>query len=500
MDEHLNLILNWLDRLGIDNINEEKLKRQLSIITSFFKAGGIGVLEAVTGFGKSMVAIILIYRFNLKYPTEKTIIVVPSIKLFDDWIDHIEQFRLKNVEVYVINTYVNTFLKTGIKHKCVLFLVDEVHNVLSEDAKIFNQVIKCTDFKMFLGLSATLNDKEKDTLEEMSIPIIDQVSMSEARRFSYISDYIIYNYGIKLSLMEKEAYNRLNDIHNSNYAKFLYFADGDKNWELIRACSAGNNTTAKVGDDFKTGSEWRQWYAKTMHWDGSDDHPWNPKAINKYAQQWHWAMIERKNFLYKNDTKAYSAKAIIDMLNVQTITFSEVIDFADKLTALIGDKARSFHSKVDSVLVNQTKVEKRKNFKSAKLLKVRTNGILTVDNTNKTPEYVVTYTKQVKVSGKSIKTKTLTEFAEGKVTVLNTAKALDEGYNVEGIELVIICSSSSQKRQSIQRQGRGLRYKEGKRTIIVNLYFMDTQDEAWLKKRQKGETNIRWITEMEEII
>ena len=47
-----------------------------------------------------------------------------------------------------------------------------------------------------------LYEKEKDTLLKLGIPIIDSVSMSEAKRFNYISNYTVYNYGINYLLMK----------------------------------------------------------------------------------------------------------------------------------------------------------------------------------------------------------------------------------------------------------------------------------------------------------
>ena len=151
MDQYLELVLNWFKQLGIIKVHEDKLKRQLSIITNWFKHNGIGVLEAVTGFGKTMVAIITIYRLNLKYPDAKINIVVPSIKLLKDWEDNVETFKLKNVSVYVVNTYVLQYQSRQTNWECDLLVCDEVHNYLSDDALMFNQTIKCTKFKMFLG-------------------------------------------------------------------------------------------------------------------------------------------------------------------------------------------------------------------------------------------------------------------------------------------------------------------------------------------------------------
>jgi superfamily II DNA or RNA helicase len=66
--------------------------------------------------------------------------------------------------------------------------------------------------------------------------------------------------------------------------------------------------------------------------------------------------------------------------------------------------------------------------------------------------------------------------------VLSTAKALDEGFDIEGIELGIIASYTSSSRQNIQRTGRAIRYLRGKFAVVVNLYIKDTQEKTWLKR------------------
>jgi len=86
-----------------------------------------------------------------------------------------------------------------------------------------------------------------------------------------------------------------------------------------------------------------------------------------------------------------------------------------------------------------------------------------------------------------------------KVRVISSAKALDEGFNVEGIELAVICSGNSTKRQGIQRIGRAIRFKEGKSALIVNLYIRDSKDEDWTRKRMAGVPGVFWINRLEEI-
>lgn len=505
MDQYLDLTLSWFKKLRIENINIDKLKRQLTIIEAWFKNNANGCVLAVTGFGKTMVAIITIHRLNLKFPTATINVIVPSLNLYQDWIEHIENFELKNVNIYVVNGYAGKYLETGIKYNCDLLIVDEVHNILSEDGKVFNQTLNATNRRMFMGLSATLDETEIDILHRLEIPIVDQVTMSEARRFNYISDYIIYNLGVELTTEEREKYTYWNDVHNSNFAKFRYFVEGEKNYELARACTAANEVKAKVGNDWRTGRKWREWYSQTMGWDNTEEHPWNPKAIAKYAHQWNWAMGMRKDYIYKHSRKLEVAKDIIKKFDVPTITFGQLTETADRLTEMLnaeipGDKARSYHTGVESKTIKEEYEKRLKLFKSAKLFRQRTQGILTVDTSNGKPEYIIKYFKDVLLGKAKILKIIKTEFEKKIVRFLNTARALDEGYNVEGIELAILYAITSTKRNFIQRIGRALRFIVGKRAIIVVLYIKETQEEQWLKRAQQGEVNIRWINTLDEIV
>lgn len=495
--DYLKLILDWFNSLNIV-VNEDKLKRQLSIITSWFSYNGIGVLEAVTGFGKTYVAIIAIYRLNLKLPDINTIIIVPTIKLHKDWLDHIEFFRLKKCEVFVVNTYTARFLETKIRYTCGLLVCDEVHNYLGEKAEQFNQTIKCTDWKMFLGLSATLDEKEKTILAGMNIPIVDTVTMSEAQRFQYISNYDVYNLAIPLNSEDRAIYDRINDIHNSTYSKFIYFTEGEKNFALIRACKSANESNWQIGNDWKTAREWKEWYAEKMNWDGDPEHIYSPKNLAKYANQWYHAMTQRKDILQKHSSKVIAATNIYKYLQVPTITFSENTSFADELANMIGSEAMVYHSNIVAGYEKVPTVSRRKTLVSARKLCREVDGKLQWIEDYK--GYEISYNKEVKVSAVRLRKIAINKFESGEIKVLVTAKALDEGFNVEGIGCAIICSGSSRKRQYIQRMGRSLRFIEGKTAKIINLYIPDTQDEKWLKSRQRGDPGIHWITEIKEII
>jgi len=58
----------------------------------------------------------------------------------------------------------------------------------------------------------------------------------------------------------------------------------------------------------------------------------------------------------------------------------------------------------------------------------------------------------------------------------------DEGYNLPALDVAIIFSGDSTKRQIIQRIGRVLRKKEQK-SSIYQVYVVDTFEELYAKKR-----------------
>ncbi len=464
-------------------INTVKLQRQEIVCDKWLKQQGVGVFEAVTGFGKTYVAIMLIKRMNIKAP-EKTInVVVPSIKLLNDWLDdyvgYVDIHGLKNVSVYVVNTYT----QKNVNWQCDFLIVDEVHHILSDEAEQFNKVLSNTDYKYFLGLTATLSEKERSYLENVNIKIVDTVAMEEASQYNYISDFVTYNLGIELNDDDKETYKALNKSFNSMFAKF------DFNFELAMACHGNGIAKAKVNGRWDRRDNWRRSLASEMGWDGIDSkHEWSPKSIAGYAAVFNNAMIERKSFIYNCSAKIDIATKLISELDLQTIVFSESTKFADTLASNVKDKCgdivRAYHSNVET--------------------EIRTEKDLFGND------------KKPKKIGKArLKKEALSLFEDktSPIRVLSTVKALDEGYNVENINLVIMASYTSSERRDTQRVGRGVRFIEGKIAFIVNLYIMSfaddskggkpilvkSQEEKWLKEKQNN-AKVIWVNSVDEVI
>jgi superfamily II DNA or RNA helicase len=91
---------------------------------------------------------------------------------------------------------------------------------------------------------------------------------------------------------------------------------------------------------------------------------------------------------------------------------------------------------------------------------------------------------------------TIEEFANLPLGVIHTAKSLDEGSNIPGLNLAIILSNTSSQTQKTQRVGRVIRYEEGKEAEIFTLVIKGTNEESWYNNSTAGKSYIE-ITESE---
>ena len=81
---------------------------------------------------------------------------------------------------------------------------------------------------------------------------------------------------------------------------------------------------------------------------------------------------------------------------------------------------------------------------------------------------------------------TLEEFNTLETGVIHSGKMLNEGADIQGVNLGIILYNTSSATERIQRIGRAIR-KEGEKTSeIFSLVIKGTVEENWLKKSAKG--------------
>ncbi len=78
----------------------------------------------------------------------------------------------------------------------------------------------------------------------------------------------------------------------------------------------------------------------------------------------------------------------------------------------------------------------------------------------------------------------LAAFRQGEVDVLVTSKVLNEGVDVPEASVGVVVSGSGAVREHVQRLGRILRHKEGKRAVMYELVSKDTS-ETYVNKRRR---------------
>ena len=153
---------------------------------------------------------------------------------------------------------------------------------------------------------------------------------------------------------------------------------------------------------------------------------------------------------------------------------------------------RALRLRKDYVMNHPKKIELAR-----KIIEARPfNKIITFSSTIKQAEkigygYVVH-------SGKTKKKNRITmeEFSLLPSGVINTAKSLDEGADIKGLNTAIILSNTSSATQKTQRLGRVIRYEKGKEAEIFTLVIKDTNEEGWYTTSTAGKNYIE-ITEEE---
>ncbi len=80
----------------------------------------------------------------------------------------------------------------------------------------------------------------------------------------------------------------------------------------------------------------------------------------------------------------------------------------------------------------------------------------------------------------------LAAFREGRLRTLVSARVLNEGLDVPDADVAIVVAGSLGEREHVQRVGRLLRPREGKRALVYELVMRGTTDVERARKRRKG--------------
>lgn len=294
----------------------DRTLRQKEDIDKWIKSGARGYFLWATGTGKSYLACLAIKLCNERHPDKQINVVVPTTVLQEAWTDekkgHIKLHGLKNVNVYVINTYVKD------THECALLIIDEVHTATGAKSKHFNTVVDRTKFNWILCLSATLEKDHLEYLHKRNINCISKLSAHDAVEKGWLSPYRILCVPVELNDDDKERYDKMHKEFNKHFATFGF------DFELAMKCVTSSDARADLANNLG----------------------WERGRIDAAVFNWNRNMRLRKEFLYHVEAKIDAAIEITNHLQMQTILFGQSIKGADKINESLGDKCVEYHSKL----------------------------------------------------------------------------------------------------------------------------------------------------------
>ena len=80
----------------------------------------------------------------------------------------------------------------------------------------------------------------------------------------------------------------------------------------------------------------------------------------------------------------------------------------------------------------------------------------------------------------------LQRFRSGEYPVVVTSRVLNEGVDVPEASIAIVLSGTGSRREYVQRLGRILRYREGKRAVLYEVVAEATSEEQVSQRRRRG--------------
>tara|TARA_R110002073_G_scaffold22010_3_gene76775 strand:+ start:890 stop:2104 length:1215 start_codon:yes stop_codon:yes gene_type:complete len=278
-------------------------ERQIQSLNAWAIKGYRGCLQAVTGFGKTRIAILGIRGLRKKGLIKTATVTVPTIVLKEQWEKELEAFNLSDYATVVVN---NTAAMKPAKFACDLLICDEVHTVPTETRNVILNI----EHKYFLGLSATIERKDGKHEEILSkYPVFDVVRFDECIKHGWISPYKVYNVPVTMPNDLREEYIKANNQFRG-----------------IAAQLSQHGPSMTVANTWRVNGNAKQRQLSALYF----------KHMNA-----------RKTLCINNPNKIDIVKDIVSLCpNRYGIIFSQSIGFADEITKSIGQEAVTFHSKI----------------------------------------------------------------------------------------------------------------------------------------------------------
>ena len=275
-------------------------ERQDLVIKNWIKARCRGILIATVGFGKTRCAMKIINKLQNAKPETVVEILCPTTALVKQWQ---KQIKENDLILHKSNVKVRT-LKSLLKQTtdCDLLIIDELHTALSINLL---KAISQSKFKLFLGLTATINRLDENEKYIMDVfPIFDEVTKEEALSNNWVAKDVIYKVEIKTDLSE---YFLINEEYTHHFSSLGF------DFHLVNKI---------LNEGFR--SSFVNSLSERLRMDKTEimAHATNTMRLINLRKQW----------LYNHPLKVYYTDEIIKhRLDKKIITFSESQQIANSL-------------------------------------------------------------------------------------------------------------------------------------------------------------------------
>lgn len=383
-------------------------------------AGYRGVVEAVTGTGKSLVGIAAIHQTVVR-AGGKALVLVPTVALVEQWRQQVarslptlrvgtlgggERTKLRDVDV-LISTVQSAHKNPPEPTSLGVLIADEVHRYGSAT---FAKALSAR-FERRLGLSGTFERQLDNGIEEILVPyfgpVITSYQYGEALEEGVVAPFHLAFVGTHFTRYEQRDYDEATRKCDDARLTLTRNYDYPSDWPLFFAHVNAVATSAR----------------KANYWD--DEANLCSMYLSGFSKRREiTAQASAKEELLAGISESFLQRS-------GTLVFTETKDSALRLAHIANKEAAAYP--------------------------------LTSD------------------SSSAVRRDKLAAFGHGTLKVLCAPRILDEGIDVPEAEIAVIIAASSTRRQMIQRMGRVIRKKKDERSArILIAYVIGTGEDPAL--------------------
>lgn len=433
--------IKYINNLKFINLKKNYIQKK--IVTEWEKNNYKGVFTGYTGMGKSWTISLAIKHINEKFPEYNVIILSPTNHLEENFNNLISQFNLKNTTSSTIQSFIKK-TKEGLVTDYEVIIVDECHWISSDTSQFFSKILPNTEYKAFLGCTATLEKSNREYYSNLNIPLFFEIDGSTGYKLGLVPDISILCIGVNFTESEKKEYIKISKEYDNIISFFSQF-DVSKTVQCIFSVVQKKGVKINYNGVYTTSDEHAKVISEALD---------VPKyTVIGLGMKW-MGIVNKRTQLLNNAINLFKGASHIlnNIITESCLVFCPSIENAGDLSEVVPNSVE-YHSKI-STKKRQKNIEK---------------------------------------------------FEKGEVRNLLTIKALDQGYNLENLRYGLQYSYTSKKLQFTQRSGRLWRFDKNnpdKESFFICLYIDDfmwedkliaSQQKKWLQNSLKSQSFVEWI-------